>query len=77
MANLSGRFSCGELGDCSDILQSYIRSCSALFPLATIFKPKEPPDKSKEACIDSTNDPLASNNVDDELSVATEQRLGL
>lgn len=62
----------GEFGDCSDRLESYTRSCSELFPLATTFKPALPPDKK------STNEPpLASNNVDNFLSTTTEQRLGI
>ena len=65
----------GEFGDCSDHLQSYSRSCSALFPLATTFKPAEPPDKQKAGVC--RNEPLASNSIDQDLSSVTEQRLSL
>ena len=64
----------GEFGDCSDYLKSYSRSCSALFPLATTFKPTEPPDKQKA---EPSNEPEASNSVDQDLSSATQQRLSL
>jgi peptide alpha-N-acetyltransferase len=64
----------GEFGDYSDHIKSYARSCSALFPLATTFKPTEPPDKQKA---ESRNEPLASNSIDQDLSSATEQRLNL
>lgn len=68
----------GEFSDCSDVLKSYTRSCFALFPLATTFKPAQPPDIYKELpSRELQNEPLASNNIDDELSTATEQRLGL
>lgn len=31
----------GELGDCSQVLESYNRRCHELFPLAVAFKPLE------------------------------------
>ena len=68
----------GELGDCSDVLKSYERSCFMLFPLATTFKPAQPPDKAKELSKDSPTEQLATNSLEDEeLSSATEQRLRL
>ena len=64
----------GEFGDCSDYLMSYSRSCFALFLLATTFKPADPPDKPREG---PKNEPIASNSIDEDLSAATEQRLGI
>lgn len=65
----------GEFGDSDDRIKSYSRSCHALFPLATTFKPAEPPDKGGQ---ESRNDePLASNSVDEVLASATVQRLGI
>ena len=64
----------GEFGDCSDRLKSYSRSCLAVFPLATTFKPAEPPDKMKAV---PTSEPIASNSVDEDLGTATEQRLSI